>query len=856
MKRWLIISAVALGVIVLTVVLGITFGSDYIANQYVLPRVARRLGTELTWGSVRTSFGEVVLEDLTLALPNVSEVETSTRSLRVVYSIWPLISGRLEVREIVFDSPRLAFARLDHDVLSRFQEQISLLAQRGEASLASGGGSSSGFEVRMINGEVLAGLASGSGLHLEGIDGRLGAQGRFGGSVRAARILGDTRSNEIASAGPVLISGRRERGRILNINETSVEGLSARWVFGGPPSELELVLRELRELASGRTPADSANETTAVGGSNLQIPDAGLQPDAGERASTDAGPLEEDSDVDAPPPDAASPAEQIEVEQPSVGSPANMVRLPTAVSIESGLIELVWIRSEESSLAVEFTDLEGEVFLGSESEPPFFRMTGETRPGSGRFDVSGSIEGGAPRIRLQVRSLRIAQLTRDLSIENAQFDESSLLDGDVTVSLEPGRVVIFRGEIGTDGLALRSSLISPEPLSDLRVRTVARGRLTWPTRTLELEEARLFINGVETRFTGGASRTAEYTSLDVSMELFTVPCIDLLRATPEPLRDRLDDLDLEGSISGRVRVAIDTRRLGDTALEVNLRNNCRATGRGPLAISRLHAAFWHRVALPEDEVFEFRTGPGAGAWASLEQISPYMISSVLTTEDGGFFHHNGFSLREIRNALVRDVAAGGPRFGASTISMQLARNLYLYRGRTLARKLQEAVLTWYLEEHLSKEEILAIYLNIIEFGPEIFGVRSAALHYFGRQPDDLSPREAMFLAKLLPAPVPRHEETYEEGELSPRWEARLDRALRRMRERRSLTREEARVALAERISFHRAGDPYPPHRTWRRSTDIPRGEPEEDPTPRRRRGEAGEAYIPPPPELVDDSDDW
>jgi membrane peptidoglycan carboxypeptidase len=234
-----------------------------------------------------------------------------------------------------------------------------------------------------------------------------------------------------------------------------------------------------------------------------------------------------------------------------------------------------------------------------------------------------------------------------------------------------------------------------------------------------------------------------------------------------------------------------------------------------------------------------------------------MFAAVLSTEDGAFYHHSGYNLREIRTALIRDIEAGQPRFGASTITMQLARNLYLNRERTFARKIQEAVLTWYLESTLSKDEILTYYLNVIEFGPRIFGIRHAAMYYFGRQPDDLSPREAVFLAKLLPNPVQRHDSTFVEGELSPRWQTMLDRVLAVMRERRFITPAEYQAAVAERVVFFREGDPLPLHRTWRsRASSFDSWAEGEVDAPIDRWLEVdAEAEIPAPSELDDDFGD-
>ena len=130
---------------------------------------------------------------------------------------------------------------------------------------------------------------------------------------------------------------------------------------------------------------------------------------------------------------------------------------------------------------------------------------------------------------------------------------------------------------------------------------------------------------------------------------------------------------LEGAISGQVHFAVDTDRIDELILDINLDNRCSATGRDNLAIERLQGSFTHRVELPDDDPYEFRSGPGSGSWAAFSQISPFMFGAVLTTEDGRFFHHNGFNIREIRRALQRDITAGRPRFGASTITMQLAR---------------------------------------------------------------------------------------------------------------------------------------------------------------------------------------
>ena len=131
----------------------------------------------------------------------------------------------------------------------------------------------------------------------------------------------------------------------------------------------------------------------------------------------------------------------------------------------------------------------------------------------------------------------------------------------------------------------------------------------------------------------------------------------------------------------------------------------------------------------------FMVGPENPDFTPYAEISPHVVKAFLTTEDAGFFRHRGFIPSQFRKALARNLKRGGFRLGASTISMQMVKNVLLSHEKTLSRKLQELFLVWYLEQELSKERIMEIYLNAIEFGPGIYGIGAAARHYFGKQPD-------------------------------------------------------------------------------------------------------------------------
>lgn len=139
-------------------------------------------------------------------------------------------------------------------------------------------------------------------------------------------------------------------------------------------------------------------------------------------------------------------------------------------------------------------------------------------------------------------------------------------------------------------------------------------------------------------------------------------------------------------------------------------------------------------------------------WVPLSSISPYLIKAVLIGEDDKFWSHEGFDYEAIKKAIEKDIKAGKFKFGGSTISQQLAKNLYLSPSKTPFRKLREAIITWKMEKILSKRRILTIYLNIAEWGEGIFGIEAAARHYYGKSASELNPEESARLSAVLPNP--------------------------------------------------------------------------------------------------------
>ncbi|CUT05905.1 monofunctional biosynthetic peptidoglycan transglycosylase [Candidatus Kryptobacter tengchongensis] len=140
-------------------------------------------------------------------------------------------------------------------------------------------------------------------------------------------------------------------------------------------------------------------------------------------------------------------------------------------------------------------------------------------------------------------------------------------------------------------------------------------------------------------------------------------------------------------------------------------------------------------------------------WIPISKVSPYLIEAVIVSEDASFFDHQGVDWYEVRESIKKNLQRGRIARGASTITMQVAKNLFLSTSRDPLRKLAEVIIAFRIEQKLSKRRILEIYLNIIELGDGIFGVESASRKYFGKSASELTMEEAARLASIIPSPL-------------------------------------------------------------------------------------------------------
>jgi hypothetical protein len=208
-----------------------------------------------------------------------------------------------------------------------------------------------------------------------------------------------------------------------------------------------------------------------------------------------------------------------------------------------------------------------------------------------------------------------------------------------------------------------------------------------------------------------------------------------------------------------------------------------------------------REVSKDDVPLEIPMSPLAHGYSDYESISPYVNKAFVTSEDAGFWKHNGIDSFAIENALRTNLVEQRVAIGGSTITMQTVKNLFLNHRRTISRKMQELFLAWHLEKVVDKKRIIELYMNVAEFGPGIYGVTKASLHYFDKAPFDLSLRESAFLAALLPSPVRRYK-NFCNGTPTTEFKSMMDNLLKRMNTLGKVDSNIFNYAMTNRLRFN------------------------------------------------------
>jgi hypothetical protein len=421
-------------------------------------------------------------------------------------------------------------------------------------------------------------------------------------------------------------------------------------------------------------------------------------------------------------------------------------------------------------------------------------------PGSGKatnvFDGRLQLVSGDIQLHAKLGRLRLFPY-RQIAPRALRVEEKTLLeDTDLTLTWSPasgiGRV---EGKLNLRGASFESRRVSSLPLVDLDMGLDFALSLDRKRKIIELAQSRVRLGKVWWTLKGGLHRYDALPRVWGVIALERSRAQDLVDSIPVGMRPMLEGLELEGTVGWHLDFDLNLARIDDLQYEWRPEaHQFRVVRLGDrIDLATVLGTFRHRFIQADGTEREILVGPESPGWVPLEEISPYMVQAVTTTEDGSFFRHEGFSPYAIRQSFITNLKKGGFFRGASTISQQLTKNLFLSGEKTISRKLQEIFLTWQLESVVPKDRIMALYLNVIEWGPGIYGIRQAAEHYYGKHPRDLNPLEVVFLASIIPDPRGRHGQ-FERGYVTDGWRRKLRWIMGVMVERKKLSQEEFEAA--------------------------------------------------------------
>ena len=248
---------------------------------------------------------------------------------------------------------------------------------------------------------------------------------------------------------------------------------------------------------------------------------------------------------------------------------------------------------------------------------------------------------------------------------------------------------------------------------------------------------------------------AEDTVYQLKARIPKMRAQDFIVSLPKGLFTHFEGMEADGQFSYDLDFEYNKNKPNDLVFDSTLsKDGLKITKYGEADLAKLNTAFTYRAiedGVPQRAVV---VGPANPNFTPMELISPYLVDAVLTSEDPSFYRHRGFISEAFRQSIIQNIKTKKFKRGASTISMQLVKNVFLTREKTLSRKMEEILLVYILENNriAGKQRMLEVYLNVIEWGPNVYGIGEASNYYFQKPPILLSLDESVYLASIVPSP--------------------------------------------------------------------------------------------------------
>jgi len=230
---------------------------------------------------------------------------------------------------------------------------------------------------------------------------------------------------------------------------------------------------------------------------------------------------------------------------------------------------------------------------------------------------------------------------------------------------------------------------------------------------------------------------------------------DFIVSLPDGLFTHFQGMEATGNFDYKLDFKFNKNKPNTLVFDSKMnKEDLRITKYGEANLNKLNGEFVYRAIIQNVQQRPILVGNANPNYTPLDQISPYLRKCVLTTEDPSFFSHRGFINEAFKQSILKNIRTKKFSRGASTISMQLIKNVFLTREKTLSRKLEEILLVYILENNriASKERMLEVYFNIIEWGPNVYGIGEASHFYFQKSPSALNVDECLYLATIIPKP--------------------------------------------------------------------------------------------------------
>ena len=263
---------------------------------------------------------------------------------------------------------------------------------------------------------------------------------------------------------------------------------------------------------------------------------------------------------------------------------------------------------------------------------------------------------------------------------------------------------------------------------------------------------------------------------------------DFISSLPNGLFTHFEGMEATGNFDYHLNFVFNKSKPNAVVFDSKLnKENLQITKYGEANLNKLNGEFVYRAIINNVPQRPILVGSANPNYTSSDKISPYLRKSVLTTEDPSFFSHKGFINEAFKQSIVKNIRTKKFSRGASTISMQLIKNVFLTREKTLSRKLEEILLVYIMENNriVSKERMLEVYFNIIEWGPNIYGIGEASSFYFQKNPSELTLNECLYLANIIPSPRKFMYQFNTEGNLKS-FAINRDKQLKRLMMRRGI----------------------------------------------------------------------